>query len=55
MRSKDYALFWVILLPLLLITSPIWLVIVLGLLAPFLIVALIVAIPIGVVYNAIKK
>lgn len=54
-QRRDYATFWLILIPLLIVTSPIWLVVVVGLLAPFLIAAFLVAIPVGVVYNAIKK
>lgn len=40
---------------LLLVSSPFWLVAIAGLLFPFLVVAFLVAIPIGVVYNATKK
>lgn len=54
-RRRDNATLWLVLFPLLIITSPIWLVIIAGLLAPFLIAAFIVAIPAGVIYNAIKK
>lgn len=52
---KDNATFLGGLLFLLLVISPIWLMILAGLFAPFLIVALIVAIPVGVIYVAIRK
>jgi hypothetical protein len=55
MRSRESATFLGYLIFLLIVTSPFWLVFVLGLLAPFLIAAFLVAIPIGVVYNAVKK
>lgn len=54
-RRRDYATLWLVLIPLLIVTSPIWLVVVMGLFAPFLIAAFLVAIPVGAVYNAIKK
>lgn len=52
---KDNATFLGGLLILLLVISPIWLVILAGLFAPFIIAALIVAIPVGVIYVAIRK
>ena len=55
MKRRDYATFWFLLFPLLIVTSPIWLVVVAGLLAPLLVAAFIVAIPAGVIYNAVKK
>jgi hypothetical protein len=54
-QRRDYATFWLLGVPLLLVTSPVWLVIVVGLLAPLLIAAFLVAIPIGVVYSAFRK
>lgn len=40
---------------LLLIIAPIWLVILAGLFAPFIIAVILVAIPIGAIYNAVRK
>jgi hypothetical protein len=39
----------------LLVISPIWLVILAGLFAPLIIAVILVAIPIGVIYNAVRK
>ncbi len=55
MQRKDYLIAWLVIAVVLLITSPWWLILLVGLVFPLLIACIIVAIPIGVIVYALRK